>query len=101
MSTDSGLDISRIQGQTTEAGRRLLKALANVCPKPLQGQISNHACDLFATNLTALQGDGGIQPIAVGNVFRRVASKIVAKRVIPELWRQIPPVQLGVGVSGG
>ena len=41
------------------------------------------------------------QPIAVSNVFHRLASKIAAKRVIPGLQRQLPPVQLGVGVSGG
>ena len=89
--------------QTAEAGRRLLKALANLCSKLLRGQISQHARNfLFAANVTALRKkDGGIRPIAVGNVFRRLASKIAAKRVIPELRRQIPPFQLGVGVSGG
>ena len=89
--------------QTAEAGRRLMKALANLCSKLLLGQIPQHARDLlFAANLTALRKkDGGIRPIAVGNVFRRLASKIAAKRVIPELRRQLPPVQLGVGVSGG
>ena len=89
--------------QTAEAGRRLLKALANLCSKLLRGQIPLHACDLlFAANLTALrEKDGGIRQIAVGNVFRRLASKIAAKRVMPELRWQLPPVQLGVGVSGG
>ena len=88
--------------QTAEAGRRLLKALANLCSKLLRGQIPQHARDLlFAANLTALRKkDGDIRPIAVGNVFRRLASKIAAKRVTPELLRQLPPVQLGVGVSG-
>ena len=89
--------------QTAEAGRRLMKALANLCSKLLLGQVPQHARDLlFAANLTALRKkDGGIRPIAVGNVFRRLASKIAAKRVIPELRRQLPLVQLGVGVSGG
>ena len=89
--------------QTAEAGRRLMKALANRCSKLLLGQIPQHARDLlFAANLTALRKkDAGIRPIAAGNVFRRLASKIAAKRVIPELRRQLPPVQLGVGVSGG
>ena len=89
--------------QTVEAGRRLLKAIANLCSKLLRGQIPQHARDLlFAANLTALRKkDGGIRPIAVGNVFRRLASKIAVKRVIPELRRQQPPVELGVGVSGG
>ena len=80
-----------------------MKALANLCSKLLLGQIPQHTRDLlFAANLTALRKkDVGIRPIAVGNVFRRLASKIAAKRVIPELRRQLPPVQLGVGVSGG
>ena len=89
--------------QTAEAGRRLLNALANLCSKLLRGQIPKHARDfLFAANLTALRKkDGGIRPIAVGNVFRRLASKIAAEHVMPRLRRQLPPVQLGVGVSGG
>ena len=89
--------------QTAEAGKRLLKALANLCSKHLRGKMPQHARDLlFAANLTALRKkDGGIRPIAVGNVFRRLASKIAAKRVIPELRRQLPPVQLSIGVSGG
>ena len=77
--------------QTTEAGRRLLKALANLCSKLLRGQIPQHARDLpFAAHLTALRKkDGGISSIAVGDVFRRLASKIAAKRVIPEQRRQL------------
>ena len=80
-----------------------MNALANLCSKLLRGQIPKHACNLlFAANLTTLRKkDGGILPIAVVNVFRRLASKVAAKRVIPDLWRQLPPVQLGVGVSGG
>ena len=89
--------------QIAEAGQRLLKALANICSKLLRGQVPKHARDLlFAANLTALRKkDGGIRPIAVGNVFRRLAFEIAVKCVMPELHRQLPPVQLGVGVSGG
>ena len=96
-----------VSPQTAEAGRRLLIALDNRCSKLLRGQIPQHARDLlFAANLTALRKkDGGIRTIAVGNVLCRLASKKAAKRVIPELrsteLRQLPPVQLGVGVSGG
>ena len=77
--------------QTGEAGRRLLIALANLCSKLLRGQIPQHARDiLFAANLTALRKkDGGIRTIAVANAFRRLASKIAAKRVIPELRWQL------------
>ena len=42
--------------QTAEEGRRLMKALANLCSKLLRGQIPQHARDLlFAANLTALR----------------------------------------------
>ena len=89
--------------QTAQSDRRLLKALANLCSKVLRGKTPQHARDLlFEPNLTALRKkDGGIRSIAVGNVFRRLASKIAAKRVIPELRWQLTPVYLGVGVSGG
>ena len=92
-----------IAPQTAETGRSLMKALANLCSKLLRDQIPQHACDLLlATYLTALRKkDGGIRPIVVGNIFRRLASKIAAKRVIPELRRQLPLVQLGVCISGG
>ena len=92
-----------VDPQTAEARRRLLKALANLYSNLLRGQVPEHVREFpFAANLTALRKkDGGIRPIAVGNVFGRLASKIAAKRVMPELRRQLPPVQLGVGVSGG
>ena len=71
--------------------------------KLLRGQIPKHARDLlFAANLTAqTKKDGGIRPIAVLNVLRRLALKIAATRVIQELVRPLPPVQLCVGVSDG
>ena len=80
-----------------------MKDIANLCSKFIRGQIPKHDRDLlFAANLTALRKkDGDIRPIAVGNVFRRLTSKIAAKRVMPEQRRQLPPVQLGIGVSGG
>ena len=91
-----------VDPQTAKAGRRLLKALANLCSKLLRRLITKHVRDLlFTANLTSLWLKvGGIRPIAVINVFRRLASKIAVKRVIPELQRQLPPVQLGVDVSG-
>ena len=61
--------------QTAEAGQRLLRDLVNLCSKLLQVQIPQHVCDLlFAANFTVLwKTDGGIRPIAVSNVFRRLA----------------------------
>ena len=56
----------------------------------------------FAANLTALhKKDGGIRPIAVGNVFRRLASKTACRPVIQSMKNHFFPVQLGVGVPEG
>ena len=79
----------QIVPQTSEAGRRFSKALANLCMKLLRGQIPQHASGLlFAEHLTAFRmNDGEIRPIAVSNVFRRFASKMAPERVVPEPWR--------------
>ena len=90
-----------VASQTVETGRRLLKALANLCSKLLRGQTHHHARDLlFAANFNGTSEEGW-RPIAVGSVYRRLASKIAAKRVMLELRRQLPPVQIDGGVSGG
>ena len=98
-SSDGGVDELRpghlkdlVITSTAEAGRRLLKARPNLCSKLLRGEIPQYARDfLFASSLAALRKKDGIRPIAVGNVFRRLALKITAKRVMPELRTQLPP----------
>jgi len=69
--------------------------LAGICPvevRPL----------LFGGNLTALsKKDGGIRPIAVGSVLRRVVAKCDTTFASQELKDTLAPRQLGVGVSGG
>ena len=89
--------------RTAEAGRSLSRPLSIFVKNSYEVKYLNTPATFFlAANLTALRKkNGGIRPIAVGNVFHRLASKIAAKRVIPELRRQLPPVQLGAGVSGG
>ena len=57
---------------------------------------------LFAANLPALRKKhGGIRPVAVGNVLRMLASKIAVNQIVQILRQKLPPVHLGVGVSGG
>ena len=52
--------------------------------------------------LTALRkSDGGLRPIAVGSVFRRLATKVALKSHTAELGQQLRPVQLGYGTAGG
>ena len=44
---------------------------------------------------------GGIRPIAVGSVFRRLTSKLAARQASSRLAGILKPKQLGVGVPGG
>ena len=49
----------------------------------------------------ALKKDGGLRPIAVGNVLRRLASKCSATAVAKKAAEILSPLQVGVGVRGG
>ena len=44
---------------------------------------------------------GGLRPIAVGNLTRRLTSKLIAKTVNHRMETLLAPHQLGVGVRGG
>ncbi|XP_029654080.1 uncharacterized protein LOC115227355 [Octopus sinensis] len=56
----------------------------------------------FSAKLIALEKKGGgVRPIAVGSVFRRLASKMACRAVIPTLTPLMCPIQLGVGTPGG
>jgi hypothetical protein len=48
-----------------------------------------------------LKKDGGIRPIAVGEVMRRLVSKIAARRLLPKAAKLLNPLQLGVGTPNG
>ena len=88
---------------TVEAGRHLRSAITDLINRFLLGDIPPFAREMFfSASLTALKKkDGGVRPIAVGNVFRRLAAKIACRREMQLLGNELRPVQLGVGVSGG
>src|SRR5690606_2515778 len=44
---------------------------------------------------------GGIRPIAVGNILRRLVSKIAVARIKKEIRNLFYPIQCGVAVPGG
>ena len=48
-----------------------------------------------------IKKDGGIRPIAVGNLFRRLTSKCSMSGVYERAAKKLGPHQLGVGVPGG
>ena len=49
----------------------------------------------------AAKKDGGIRPIAVGNILRRLTAKTIARRVQERAASLLAPHQLGVGVKNG
>ena len=92
-----------VAGFTAEAGRRLLSALTELCNLTIAGNIPEFAREaFFGASLTAIKKkDGGVRPIAVGSIHRRLASKILAKHMSSALATELQPVQLGVGVRMG
>ena len=48
-----------------------------------------------------IKKDGGLRPIAVGNLFRRLTSKCAMSGVSERAAKLLSPHQLGVGVPGG
>jgi len=86
-----------------DAGPGLLRAttaiinllLAGNCPQELRSI-------LFGGTLFALRKScGGLRPIAIGYVWRRLASKCANAYAIPRVSPHLTPRQLGVGVPGG
>ena len=57
---------------------------------------------LYGANLSALsKPDGDVRPIAVGAVWRRLASKILMRRLVGRCQELFHPNQLGVGTPKG
>merc|ERR1711989_33011 len=57
---------------------------------------------IFGAPLCALRKkDGGVRPIAVGSVNRRLAGRILAHQAASRLSPELSPIQLGVGVPHG
>ena len=56
----------------------------------------------FGATLCALEKKGGgIRPIAVGNVFRRLAAKVLSKSLQEKMGTTLRPIQLGYGTKSG
>ena len=84
-----GLRPAHLRDPTTnsivEAGQHLIRSHTALVNLLLNTDLSDHAMKLlFSANLTALRKkDGGIRPIAVGNLLRRLASKVGCSAVTP------------------
>lgn len=86
-----------------ETGDALLKELTLLVNVMLGGKVNSNIIDiLYGANMCALlKKDGGIRPIAVGTVYRRLAAKIGCQSVRESLCKEFQPVQLGFGSRGG
>src|SRR5208283_1894176 len=69
----------------------------------LLGKVPADVCPfLYGASLTALRKkDGGLRPIAVGNTLRRLAGKIISRRLMVSMGDLLRPRQVGYGTRGG
>ena len=71
------LPFSAVTNSTALAGQHLIRCRTVVANRLFNTDLSDHARNLlFSVNLTALHKDEGIRPIAVGNIFCSLASKV-------------------------
>ena len=81
----------------------MLAALTELTNLALRGCIPSCALSSFyGASLIALRKkDGGLRPIAIGSVFRRIAAKVAAAKVSARVGAELRPIQLGVGTRNG
>ena len=87
-----------------EPGMILLDKISRLMNEILyEGRVPEEVCKvLYGANLTALsKPDCGTRPIAVGTVWRRLASKIIMSRLYARSQELFNPNQLGVGTPKG
>ena len=58
-----------------------------------------HICGAYL--LPCRKKDGGLRPIAVGEVLRRLTFKCAARAVLSNVLQLLSPLQVGVGLPGG
>ncbi|KAK2402696.1 hypothetical protein QL285_052193 [Trifolium repens] len=69
--------------------------LGGRCPKSLSKFVAS------APLTPLLKPDGGIRPIAVGTIWRRLVSKVAMKGVSKDIAKYLNDFQFGIGISGG
>ena len=77
-----------------------LKSFVYVC---LKGRIPNMLASSFmsAPLLPLIKNDNGVRPIAVGEVHRRLVSKVALSLVKNDAKNYLNPFQFGVGIKSG
>jgi hypothetical protein len=90
-------------GEGSAVARDLLDAITLVVNLWLGGRCPKSLAEFVASApLTPLlKPDGGIRPIAVGTIWRRLVSKVAMKGVGKDMAKYLNDFQFGVGISGG
>ena len=82
---------------------RCLQAITKVVNLLADGHVpedvASHLCG--ATLLAVKKKKGGLRPIAVGEVLRRLTSKCLSRSVLSDAIDILAPLQVGVGVKAG
>ena len=79
--------------------RALSEVVRLLCAGRAPVEVVPHLCG--ATLLPCQKKGGGLRPIAVGEVLRRLTSKCLSHAVQSEAYSTLTPLQVGVGVKGG
>ena len=76
-----------------EDGRKLLRAITKLANLILKGKVPEFARGaIFGASLVAFKKpEGGVQPIAVGSVYRRLTGRFGARQVTSRLAEQLSP----------
>ena len=92
-----------IKGAPANRAVRAGAALTRVVNLMAAGRVPEEVAPyLCGARLHALlKKDGGLRPIAVGNLLRRLTSKLIATALADKAADLFAPHQLGVGVRGG
>ena len=86
-------------GKAAHATQALTRVVSLLCNGHAPSQIVPHLCG--ATLLPIQKKGGGLRPIAVGEIMRRLTSKCLSKCVKDEAFHTLTPLQVGVGVKVG
>ena len=86
-----------------EAGAQLRRALTRLVNTALRADLPNFLVrSVFGASLCALRKKtGGLRPIAVGCLYRRLATKVGLRPLTNKLGAELAPIQLGFGSRNG
>jgi hypothetical protein len=98
-----GEHLKEAKGRGEGRGAAALGALTRLVNAMASGKVPAAAAPfIFGGSLFALlKKTGGLRPVAVGDVLRRLTSKSIAYSVAGRAAQHLRPFQLGVGVRGG